>query len=221
MISAEKPERSELAEISTAALEGVDSFILTHETSCGKSPIESTTFLAKAIAEAEGIYDYEQAFANVKDEVKTKSRASAIDLLVSTGLSVAFDEGKNLDMFVCLTETGKTARYIAKFRPKQPILACSTNGQTVRQVNMNRGVVGYKIPEHMANKTDELIDLILQVAQEQYITDLPTSKVMIFTGINEGNPKKEDVTFKLIGGEEKLDDEEEGEEEVEENEDIE
>jgi len=44
---------------------------------------------------------------------------------------------------------------------------------------------------------------------------------MIFQGVNEGNSKKEDVTFKLIGGEEKMDDEEEGEDEVEENEDIE
>jgi len=118
MVTACKPERHELAEISTATLEGVDAFILTKETSCGNSPIEAATYLAKAIAEAESIFDYEQMHANVKDEVKNKTRPKAIDLLVSTGLSVAFDEGKNLDMFVCLTETGKTARYIAKFRPK-------------------------------------------------------------------------------------------------------
>lgn len=46
--------------------------MLTHETSIGKAPIEATTFLAKAVAEAEGIYDYEQAYVNVKDEVKNK-----------------------------------------------------------------------------------------------------------------------------------------------------
>ena len=45
-----------------------------------------------------------------------------------------------------ILETGKIARQIAKYHPKQPILACSINGQTVRQVNMTRGVVGYKIP---------------------------------------------------------------------------
>ena len=37
-----------------------------------KDPVEATTFMAKAIAEAEGIFDYEQAYVNVKDEVKNK-----------------------------------------------------------------------------------------------------------------------------------------------------
>jgi pyruvate kinase len=53
------PERTELTEISTATLDGVDSFIMTHETSCGQNAVLATTFLAKAIAEAENIYDYE------------------------------------------------------------------------------------------------------------------------------------------------------------------
>ena len=48
-----------MTEISTATLEGADCFMLTHETSVGKNPIEATTCLAKAVAEAEGIYDYE------------------------------------------------------------------------------------------------------------------------------------------------------------------
>jgi pyruvate kinase len=53
------PERAELTEISTATLDGVDSFILSHETSCGSNAVLATTYLAKAIAEAENIYDYE------------------------------------------------------------------------------------------------------------------------------------------------------------------
>jgi len=90
-------------------------------------------------------------------------------------------------MFVCITESGKIARHLAKQKPKQPILACSTSGQIVRQINMTRGVVGYKIPEYMKQRTDDLVDLILRVAQEQLICYLPSSKVMIFIGQNEEN----------------------------------
>ena len=133
MSTAQKPKREEMSEISTACLEGADCFMLTHETSIGKQPIESTTFLAKAVAEAEGIYDYEQAYVNVKDEVKSKgSSVQNIDILCATGCTIAFEERENVDMFVCLTENGKIARYIAKHHPKQPILACSINGQVVR-----------------------------------------------------------------------------------------
>jgi len=65
-----------------------------------------------------------------------------------------------------MTENGKIARHLARHRPKQPILACSTSGQVVRQVNMVRGVVGYKIPEYLEEKYEELLEMVLGVAQE-------------------------------------------------------
>lgn len=143
--------------------------------------------------------------------------ASNIDLLSTTGCAIAFEPKENVDMFVCMTENGRIARHIARNKPRQPILACSTSGQTVRQVNLNRGVVGYKIPEHLKNRTDELIDHILHVAQEQLICNPPTSKVMIFIGQNERDERKEIYTFKLVGGKspEDEEDEEENEEEQE------
>ena len=63
----------------------------------------------------------------------------------------------------------------------------------------------------MKPKTEELLDMVLQVAMEQLICNLPTSKVLIFIGQNEGD-KGEQYTFKLIGGEKPEDDEEEEEE---------
>jgi len=69
-------------------------------------------------------------------------------------------------MFICLTETGRIARYIAKYRPFQPILACSTNTNVVRQVNMTRGINGFKIPGHLRNRADKLMHLVLKSAKE-------------------------------------------------------
>ena len=86
---------------------------------------------------------------------------------------------------------------------------------------MTRGVVGYQIPEYMKNRTDELIEHILHVCQEQLICNPPTSKVMIFIGQNERDEKKEIYTFKIIGGKSPDDeeDEEENEDEQEEHDD--
>ena len=92
MITKDQPERTELTEISTATLDGVDSFILTHETSVGQNPVLATTFLAKGIAEAENIYDYEQAFCNVRDEIKKQgAKAISIDVLTTAGCAIAYD----------------------------------------------------------------------------------------------------------------------------------
>jgi pyruvate kinase len=48
-----------MTEITTATLDGADSFILSHETSIGENAIESVLNVTKAIAEAENIFDYE------------------------------------------------------------------------------------------------------------------------------------------------------------------
>ena len=42
-----------------AVLDGADGFILSHETSVGEHPLEATELLAKAISEAEQIFDHE------------------------------------------------------------------------------------------------------------------------------------------------------------------
>lgn len=40
---------------------------------------------------------------------------SAVDLLATTACNIALDN--NVDIFICLTDTGKIARFIAKYRP--------------------------------------------------------------------------------------------------------
>ena len=68
-------------------------------------------------------------------------------MLCTTATQIALEN--NVDLFVVLTATGKIARYLAKQRPEQNILACSTQSQVVRQVNTSRGVIGYKVPAHL------------------------------------------------------------------------
>jgi pyruvate kinase len=48
--------------VANNVIEGADVFILSHETSVGKYPYDSTILLAKSIAEAENVYDHEQAY---------------------------------------------------------------------------------------------------------------------------------------------------------------
>jgi pyruvate kinase len=104
---------------------------LCHETSIGQFPIESVIQLSKAIAEAENIIDYEQAYNLVRqDSINNSKRCSPTDILATTACSIALDN--NVDIFVCLTQTGKIARFIAKYKPFQTILACSTSSYTVK-----------------------------------------------------------------------------------------
>lgn len=139
--------RLETNEISTQVLDGADVFILSHETSIGKYGHEACIMLSKAIAEAENVFDYEQAFQDTRaGSIADGRKANVLDMLCTTAMNIALDN--NVDLLVCVTETGRVARYLAKQRPVQTILACSTKGTVVRQVNSQRGVIGYQIPQH-------------------------------------------------------------------------
>lgn len=59
MIKNEEPDRKDLADVSNMVLLGADTLMLTHETSLGENPLNSITALAKAIAEAESVYDFD------------------------------------------------------------------------------------------------------------------------------------------------------------------
>lgn len=146
---------------------------------------------------------------NRQDLKEQEDKLANIDILTSTSCAMAFEKESDIDIIICITENGKIARYLSKQRTRQPVLACSTNSQTVRQVNSFRGVTGYKIPEHQPAKGEELLDLLLKIVQEQGLCNLPYSKVMIFTGENEGDVHEEKFNFKMIGGEEIPEDEQE------------
>lgn len=105
--------RQETTDISSAVSEGVDVFMLSHETSVGPYGLEATVLLAKAIAEAENCFDYEVAFQRIRDaSVEEGKRANVTDILCTTASQIALDN--NVDLFICLTSTGKIARYLAK-----------------------------------------------------------------------------------------------------------
>ncbi len=101
------------------------------------------------MAEAESIIDYDNLYQDLRESAMSDtSKLNVNDLLSATACNIAIDN--NVDLFVCLTETGKIARFLSKCRPIQPILALSTNTNVVRQVNTSKGVIGYKIPSFLS-----------------------------------------------------------------------
>ena len=64
---------------------------------------------------------------------------SCVDALTATACSIALENvntplnhSQDVDIFVCLTDSGKIARFISKYKPFPPILACSTSSAVVR-----------------------------------------------------------------------------------------
>lgn len=72
--------------------------------------------MTKCIGEGENIIDYEELYNDLREEAKENiKRLTAFDLMATTASNIALEN--NVDLIVCLTETGKISRYIAKFKP--------------------------------------------------------------------------------------------------------
>ena len=124
-------KRLDAQDVSVAVLDGCDGFILSHETSMGTKPVEAAEMLAKAISEAEQIFDHEQAFQDARKATTDEgNKAHSTDVLASTATQIALDN--NVDLMVCLTKTGSVARNLVRQKPEQLVLACSEYSNVVR-----------------------------------------------------------------------------------------
>lgn len=184
MVKKPRPTRAEAGDVANIILDGADCIMLTHETSVGKYPINATKMLVKICCEAEKTINYKRVYEDVHQ--KSKSPFKFAETVASNIASTALD--LKIGLLIVFTETGKAARILAKYRPRQPIFVCASNNSVKKQMNLVRGVVTYKI-----NKGDSIEDTIAKViayAKEQAICT-EGSKAIVQTS-SEGSGLKDD-----------------------------
>jgi pyruvate kinase len=142
MIKAPRPTRAEAGDVANAVLDGTDCVMLSGESANGDYPLNAVTIMAKICVEAEKMTDYRRVYNDLR--LFTPGPLSTAESVASAAVSTVLD--LNIDLIIVLTDTGKIARYVAKYRPPVPILACSVSLPVVKQLNTSRGVIGYKIP---------------------------------------------------------------------------
>merc|ERR1712154_116928 len=87
---------------------------------------------------------------------------SPVESVCSSAVKATIDS--NLPLIVVLTETGHTAKGIAKYRPRAPILAISASETSVRQLQCVRGVTPILTASFVG--TDAVITKALEQAKE-------------------------------------------------------
>ena len=85
-----------------------------------------------------------------------------------------------------ITENGTTARMVAKYKPKQQILALCMASNVIRNLNLSRGVFTLKIPSFIGN--DNLINDAMKFALESGHCQKGDNVVCIM-GQNEETPE--------------------------------
>lgn len=166
MERAPRPTRAEATDVLNAALDGTDVVMLSGETAAGKFPEAAVTCMRRICEQAEKVLDYNQLFADItKNSAHVHGKIPPVESTCSAAVKCAMDS--ECPLIVALTETGSTARLIAKYRPKCPILAITASDSTARQLLTARGVVPVLTASFVG--TDSVITKALAHAKAQGI----------------------------------------------------
>ena len=153
-----RPTRAEASDVANAILDGSDCVMLSGETAGGSFPLEAVTNMARICEEAEHYIAYQGLQTHIKTTVLEQNQqcvGTAEAVACAAVESALFTDAK---LIIALTESGSTARLIAKYRPRQPILALCAADSTLQRLQICRGVVVLKVPSFQG--TDHVISTI-------------------------------------------------------------
>ena len=147
MVNAPRPTRAEATDVANAVLDGTDAVMLSEETATGDYPVEAVQFMARIIRSAESDFPHERYLEHVPRREVSDSVAHAACVLANHLDAAAI---------VAPTSSGRTARYISRFRPKQPIVALSPHDTVVHRLALSWGCLPHLVPE--PTHTDDMIE---------------------------------------------------------------
>ncbi|KEK12960.1 pyruvate kinase [Lysinibacillus fusiformis] len=146
-----RPTRAEASDVANAIIDGTDAIMLSGETAAGLYPVESVQTMNKIAQRTENSLDY-------KSIVSTRSREKEANMTEAISQAVAYTS-INLGVKAVLapTESGNTARMIAKYRPGVPIVAVTGSTNTAQTLTLVWGV--HPIVCQRVTTTDEILEL--------------------------------------------------------------
>src|SRR5690606_13436513 len=151
-----RPTRAEASDVANAIMDGTDAIMLSGETAAGLYPVESVATMNKIAIRTEDALDYRAI-------VSTRSREKEANMTEAISQAVAYTS-INLGVKAVLapTESGNTARMIAKYRPGVSIIAVTSQPNVAQKLTLVWGV--NPILTQRVSTTDEILELSVDEA---------------------------------------------------------
>lgn len=170
--------KSEVSDLANAVLDGTDAIIIGNNSHNKRYPIELVNEIEKVIKSAEEDIDYAHF---LKNAIATENE----DTTGNIACSVAeISDRLNCKAIVAPTVSGYTARKMSRFKPKCPIIAISTDRETMRSLAIYFGVCPIYIES--LKSLDDIVKQAKKIAIDNI--DIKEGDKIIITG---GYPFKE------------------------------
>jgi len=165
MILNPRPTRAEVTDIANAILDGTDAVMLSGETAVGKYPCQAVKLMDTIARAIEETLDYNEKLAR-----RSLAEAGSIPDAISLATSHI---ARSLDAaaILCLSATGYTARFVARYRPQCPILVFTPDPKIQRRLNISWGVIPFsleKIPKRRGlGGFDAIVNRAMEIAKRE------------------------------------------------------
>ncbi|HKY57721.1 MAG TPA: pyruvate kinase [Aeromicrobium sp.] len=146
MISSPRPTRAEASDVANAVLDGADAVMLSGETSVGAYPVQAVETMARIIESTE---DHGLALMAAFTWT-SKTRAG---IVCRAARDVA--EAINAKYMVAFTQSGESARRLARHRSHVPVIAFSPDPVVRNQLALSWGIDCFNVPS--VRHTDEMV----------------------------------------------------------------
>jgi pyruvate kinase len=132
MVASPRPTRAEASDVANAIFDGTDAVMLSQETAIGQYPVEAVATMNRIAREAE---------ATPYLSAPPPPAVGGLDVpatVCRAAVQVAADLGARA--IVAFTESGASARYVSRFRPRTPIIGLTTSDAARRRMALYWGV---------------------------------------------------------------------------------
>jgi pyruvate kinase len=172
-----RPTRAEATDVANAVLDGTDAIMLSEETAIGRFPLQAVTMMAAIAADAESSFPFDAW----KHRFETGGPLPDAVARAACGMADDIDAAA----IVTCTQSGGTARRVARYRPRAPILAPTPHAETYRRLALVWGVT--PLLNQSRPTTDELIAGALGAALASTRVQRGAT-VVITAGVPVGHP---------------------------------
>lgn len=132
------PTRAEVTDVANALLDGTDAVMLSEETAVGTYPAHTVRTMAEIAESAESW---------PRDHARPERRGTRDDRVSWAVAHAAVEAAEDLNVaaVLCPTRSGATARRVAAFRPRMPVLALSPRRNTLGAMTIYWGVTALQM----------------------------------------------------------------------------
>ena len=149
MIYNPRPTRAEVSDVANAIIDGVDAVMLIEETAIGNYPKEALETIDRIIKYVESQNSL------TGNDVKNSDQKMSIAHAISISTKHIIDS-LDVNNIVTYTKSGSTAKFIAKYRPKVPVLAVVPTKEKARKLALTRGITTFIEPKTLM--MDEMLE---------------------------------------------------------------